>query len=81
VHEAAPRRRAWIDAVIAFDADQGARVRCPDCEHGWLSATWVSAGPSSSGEVIVRCDGCGAYTAALRHDGPPPAWDHRRDVP
>ena len=59
--------RQWIEALETLDADPSALVRCPENGDGFLEAHWLPATPDEAGpgELMLRCQVCGAANYAL----------------
>jgi hypothetical protein len=57
------RSRAWADATRTLARDPAARVTCPDCAAGRVSAEWVAFKSGAGGEWVAQCDACGAWYA------------------
>lgn len=62
------RARAWTDAVRVLARDPGARVPCPHCPDGVLTADWLAFKSRAGGEWVVQCVGCGAWHTEARAD-------------
>ncbi|MDP8968682.1 MAG: hypothetical protein M3N04_08780, partial [Actinomycetota bacterium] len=55
------RSRAWSDAVRMLARDPGARVTCPSCADGVVTADWLAFKSRAGGEWVAQCVSCGAW--------------------
>jgi hypothetical protein len=60
------RSRAWSDAVRTLARDPGARVPCPACADGVVSADWLAFKTRTGGEWVAQCVSCGAWYTEVR---------------
>jgi hypothetical protein len=60
------RSRAWSAALRELARDPGARVACPSCADGVLTADWLAFKSRAGGEWVVQCVSCGAWHTEVR---------------
>ena len=58
--------RAWTEAVRVLARDPGARVPCPACGEGRVTADWLAFASGSGGEWVAQCVDCGAWHSEAR---------------
>ncbi len=67
--DAADRRirpRTWSEAVRELARDPGARVPCPSCASGVVTADWLAFKSRAGGEWVAQCVSCGAWYTEVR---------------
>lgn len=60
------RSRAWTEAVRVLARDPGARVACPNCSAGSVTADWLAFASGRGGEWVAQCVECGAWHSEAR---------------
>jgi uncharacterized protein with PIN domain len=58
--------RKWIDALLLFEKHPQAKIRCPECESGFLFVKDVAISQWNKIDKYLICDSCGKYNVATR---------------
>jgi hypothetical protein len=58
--------RKWIDALLLFEKDPQAKIRCPECESGFLFNKDVPIPQWNKIDRNLVCDNCEKYNVATK---------------